>query len=288
MKQRGTALAVTGLTALGVMLGAATPTQAAAAPPRNNSNTEDVLLVHGIDWKGTASYDCKSTWKNAKRELSDRRWKGKVRSVAFYKKDKNCDLRIASGNVNTKIKDLGKALAKKIDSEYTSKGKSVDLVGHSMGGLIIRAAITGVAKADSGFPSKLYVEDVVTLGAPHDGTGSGAFCFWATQCTDMVKGSNFIEWLRKNPQSSHGTDWTAIASDKDEAVGEDTATGGGVKHWVRYKNLPGDGDHSKLRTVRSGTHKLTYRNLPNAQKSTNTGEAPLDWMVRGLYWQKLR
>lgn len=282
MTQRGTALAVTGLTAAAVMLGAAAPAQA-AAPKRNDSKTEAVLLVHGIDWIGEASFDCKSGWKNLKNEFKDHAWKGSVRSVAFYKKDKSCDLRVASAGANDGIEKLGKALANKIYSEYTSKGKSVDLVGHSMGGLVIRDALSGVAKKKSGYPSKLYVEDVVTLGTPHDGTNS-SLCVY-TACAQMRKNSSYLKQLKKNPQSAQGTDWTAIASDADEVVGEDTATGGGVRHWVRYKNIPGEKDHSLLRTTRNKTLTLKWRNLPKASTGWRSGDAPLEMAFRALYWQ---
>ncbi|GHE27871.1 hypothetical protein GCM10017771_42790 [Streptomyces capitiformicae] len=281
MKQRGTALAVTGLTVAAVMMGAAAPAQA-AAPKRNDSKTEAVLLVHGIDWIGEASFDCESGWKNLKSEFKEHFWKGSVRSVAFYKKDKNCDLRIASAGANDGIDKLGKALANKIYSEYTSKGKSVDLVGHSMGGLVIRDALSGVAKKRPGYPSKLYVEDAVTLGTPHNGTWSSQ-CIY-TACAQMKKGSTYIANLKKNPQSAQGTDWTAIASDADEAVGEDTATGGDVRHWVRYKNIPGKKDHSLLRTTRNKTLTLKWRNLPKAATGWRSGDAPLDMTRTALYW----
>ncbi|MFF8955006.1 lipase family alpha/beta hydrolase [Streptomyces sp. NPDC014894] len=281
MEQRGTALAVAGLTAAAVVLGTAAPAQA-ATPKRNDSKTEAVLLVHGIDWVGEASFDCRSGWKNLKSEFKEHAWKGSVRSVAFYKKDKNCDLRIASAGVNDGIHKLGKALAKKIYSEYTSRGKSVDLVGHSMGGLVIRDALSGVAKKQSGYPAKLYVEDVVTLGTPHNGTNS-SLCVY-TPCAQMWKNSHYLELLKRNPQSAQGTDWTAIASDADEAIGEDTATGGGVRHWVRYKNIPGKKDHSLLRTTRDKTLTVKWRNLPEAATGWRSGDAPLDKAFTALYW----
>ncbi|MFJ2591339.1 esterase/lipase family protein, partial [Streptomyces sp. NPDC087538] len=57
---------------------------------------------------------------------------------------------------------------------YSAKGQTVDLVGHSMGGLIIRAALAGYAKGDPTWPDTLYVEDVVTLGTPHKAAWLGA------------------------------------------------------------------------------------------------------------------
>ncbi|MFI8324564.1 esterase/lipase family protein [Streptomyces sp. NPDC085529] len=282
VRQRETGLLVTGLTLAAVMLGTVAPAEAAKTPKRHDSKTEDVLLVHGIDWIGEASFDCKSGWKELRKEFKEHYWKGKVRSVAFYKKDKNCDLRIAKAGANDGIQKLGQALANKIYAEYTSKGRSVDLVGHSMGGLVIRDALSGVAKKEKGYPSKLFVEDVVTLGTPHEGTNS-SLC-WYTPCAQMRKKSTFLRNLQKNPQSAQGTDWTAIASDADEAVGEDTATGGGVKHWVRYKNIPGKKDHSLLRTTRNKTLTVKWRNLPKAATGWRKGDAPLDMTRAALYW----
>lgn len=272
------------LAGLGVVATAA-PASAAAPPmpSRNNSKTEDVLLVHGYDPVWVAKFDCKDYFKDAIKGLKNANWRGKIRGVAFYKDDWNCDFRIAKGSRDTGLKSLGKSLANKIYKDYTSKGKSVDLVGHSMGGLIIQAALTGVAKKESGFPTKLFVEDVVTLGTPHAGTNFG----WAhpyQQTKDMRKDSSLIKWLKSNPQSTQGTDWTAIGSKSDAVVSETSATAGGFKHWVRYDNLTGADDHAALKAVRTGTHKMQYRNSPSSASSWKKRASPIVWAASSLYY----
>ena len=59
-----------------------------------------------------------------------------------------------------------------VDSDYTNKGKPVDIVGHSMGGLIARVALLGSAQGWEGFPPKLNVDNVVTLSTPHQGVAN--------------------------------------------------------------------------------------------------------------------
>ncbi len=45
----------------------------------------------------------------------------------------------------------------------------VDVVGHSMGGLIVRGAVYGSSASQAGFSQPLMVEEAVMLAAPHDG-----------------------------------------------------------------------------------------------------------------------
>ncbi|WP_328873560.1 hypothetical protein OHT76_27680 [Streptomyces sp. NBC_00287] len=271
------------LAAGAILFGAVAPAAASTPMPiQSNSKSEDVLLVHGYDPWWVAKFDCKDYFKDVIKGLKDGNWTGKIRGVAFYKDDWNCDFRISSGDRDTGLKSLGKALANKIYKDYTSKGKSVDLVGHSMGGLIIQAALTGVAKGESGFPTKLFVEDAVTLGAPHAGTNWG----WGhsyQQTKDMRKDSSLIKWLKDNPQTTQGTDWTAIGSKSDVIVSETSATAGGFKHWVRYDNLP-DEDHMGLKDVRTGTHNMQYRNSPSNASSWKKRSSPVVWTVSSLYY----
>ncbi|HEX7168280.1 MAG TPA: hypothetical protein VF230_14975, partial [Acidimicrobiales bacterium] len=112
----------------------------------------------------------------------------------------------------------------------------VDIVAHSMGGLIARYALAQVARRHADFPPYLYVEDAVTLGTPHSGTGWASWC-WTTQCEQMRPGSSFVNWLgtnAPNPQGSGGTDWTAVGSYNDEIVSESSAVAMSASHKVLY------------------------------------------------------
>ena len=66
------------------------------------------------------------------------------------------------------IQDIAADLANYIDAQ----GKPVDIVAHSMGGLITRVALLGSAQGWEGFPPKLDVNNVVTLSTPHRGVAN--------------------------------------------------------------------------------------------------------------------
>ena len=95
---------------------------------------------------------------------------------------------------------------------------AVDLVGHSMGGLIARACLTEARRSGD---SSLRVAHLVTLGTPHKGT-----CFWVFtrgECgLDMKPGSSFLKWLGEDPTEENAT---IIWSDLDDIVHEESAKG---------------------------------------------------------------
>jgi hypothetical protein len=106
-----------------------------------------------------------------------------------------------------------------------------------MGGLIARYALAGVAGSQPGFPPRLLVEDAVTLGTPHAGTGWAYGCAFA-QCHEMRPGSPLMDWLAanaRNPQGSGGTDWTAIASEDDGIVSAGSAIAMPAPHRATYR-----------------------------------------------------
>ncbi|WP_329106203.1 hypothetical protein OG792_00315 [Micromonospora sp. NBC_01699] len=140
---------------------------APATPGRSDSRTEPVYFVHGYD--KDADTNCQSYWGAAMTEMRRWGWSGPQHTVGYYTNDTSCNVTLARSGTNTHIKDLGKKLANEIYNRYSKRGKSVDVLAHSMGGLIIRAALTGTANREAGFPPYLYVEDVVTLSTPHKG-----------------------------------------------------------------------------------------------------------------------
>ena len=87
-------------------------------------------------------------------------------------------------DTNYPIEKLGYHLAWYIYQNYTLQGKPVDLLGYSMGGLIIRSAIAQtLSQASSGcskhvataaglgpLPPQLFISRIATISAPHDGT----------------------------------------------------------------------------------------------------------------------
>jgi hypothetical protein len=235
---------------------------ASAAPARNDSQNEPVYFVHGLDRNPTPGTDCNDYWGAAKRKFEALGWTGRLHLVGYYAGDTNCDSSIGRhGNNQTSIMEYGRQLAWKIYRDHSQHERSVDIVAHSMGGLIARAAITGTARGLSGWPPRLYVEDVVTIGTPHNGTGGWArTCFYA-QCVEMRPDSPFLNWLADNAQADGGTDWTMIGTEDDNyvPVGSATNESGGAGHYVWYY-VGQPLEHDQQTNNVSGTFRNRYWN----------------------------
>ncbi|WP_184503635.1 esterase/lipase family protein [Streptomyces botrytidirepellens] len=256
----------------------------ASAAPRENSTQRPVFFIKGY----TPGDTCGAKWNSAAKLF--KKWKGELHRVGFYKTDdRGCDVRIdpgGKGTGDTSIRDLGRGLAWQIYRMYSSKGQTVDLVGHSMGGLIARAALAGYNQGDPSWPKKLLVEDVVTLGTPHK-AAFAVHCLSDLQCREMYyPNGTFRRWLgKKLPQAQGGTDWTLIGSNADWSVsaGNAAPTDIGAQHLVRYSDRSGLG-HSALRTTRRGVYPLRYTNNGGAWGSLPRGAAPLRATMNALYW----
>jgi hypothetical protein len=216
-----------------------------------------VIMVHGIDATAPYGNDCAVTWDDAKQHLRDNGYAGRdLLTVAYYEQDANCD-RVINGysspivgnthfdgrgahagtagghTAEAAIEHLGYHFAWFIYEEYSKDNRKVDILAHSMGGLLSRYAISQVEIGNEAFPPKLLVGNVVTLGTPHGGArlvglaGCNAIG-GRRQCSQMRPGSAFLRSLEDegwNPQAEGGTDWTVIGSDDDNAVAADRAVG---------------------------------------------------------------
>src|SRR4051794_5533748 len=233
---------------------------ASAAPARNASQSEPVYFVHGFDLSQTPGQNCSGYWGAAMNKFRSLGWTGNLHSVAYYAGDTNCNIRIASGSAHTSITEYGRLLAWEIYNRYSKNGRSVDVVAHSMGGLVIRAAITGTARRLSNWPPYIYVEDAVTIATPHNGTGIANACFYQ-ECVEMRRGSTFLNWLADNAQASGGTDWTMMGTEDDDVVPVASATteSGGAGHYVwYYAGQPLE--HSQQTNNVSGTYRNRFWN----------------------------
>jgi hypothetical protein len=223
-----------------------------AGPARAVDNTAAVYLVHGFRTRGT---DCRREWASAVGAIRGRDggWRGPVHTVGFYHNDRRCSVTIGRGDADVRIKELGRLLAWEVHRRDGSAGRTVHLIGHSMGGLIVRAALTGVARAEPDFPPALLVGTAVTLATPHGGTQWAQVCrlTW-NQCRDLVPRSGLLRWLADEPQSTGGTAWTLIASADDLQVRPASATGMGARHKYLYRSRQRLG-HAAILRAAAGT-----------------------------------
>ena len=201
----------------------------------DNINVDGVLQIAG------PSFDCGEYWNtvlssffNSGEPASLTGPNARLIKWGFYHNDRNCtrvgahDGAGLSDFRNVPIKTLGADLAWDIYLRYTRWGDSVDVVAHSMGGLVLKAALTGTARGDPDFPPYLYVEDAMTLSTPHQGVPISFACgalngnqqcqdMFATPCTSSPT-SCFLKWVYMNPSTRVFTDWTFVASDNDFVV----------------------------------------------------------------------
>src|SRR5512142_325247 len=182
-----------------------------------------ILLVHGFDTTLHSKINCEdrakvTPWVTGLRDNGCTT----VRTVGFYAGDDHCTDNVpdrADNTVNTSIHELGRDLANLIYTQYTRQHRPVAVSAHSMGGLILRAALDGVATHQPGFPAQLRVTDVITSGTPHAGTGAATGCAaTVVECAQMLPGSSFLTSLGHNPQGTGSTDWTLVGSSGDEVV----------------------------------------------------------------------
>jgi hypothetical protein len=246
---------------------------APAAHARTDDRSKPVVYVHGYNAFGDGT-DC-NMWTSMDNTLRSWGLTGQRVTVRYYAGDVNCTHSLQSYGTNgrhydpgyanwdryVRIEHLGYRLAWMLYNQFSSRGVTVDVVSHSMGGLITRYAIAQVQRAHPDFPPYLYVEDSVTLGTPHAGTGWANWC-WTTQCEQMRPGSSFVNWLSSNapnPQTSGGTDWTNIGSYSDEIVSASSSVSMGAAHKVLYLSNEGvaHGDYY-VDTTDSRTADVNY------------------------------
>ena len=269
--------------AVGGMTGAARPgTEAEVAA------SQPIYFVHG--YNDNESSNCASLWGKALDYFQERgKDRDSLRTVAYYSGDKECDVDIANASTDTRIKHIAAALANRIHSE----DESVEIVAHSMGGLISRVAMLGSAKGWAGFPKgRLKVDDIVTLATPHQGIQS-ANKYDSVQWDSMVPGSEFLTVLnesanRLDQEWADGTDWSFAGSDEDETVSKDSAIDEGhhADHKYRYfRDQDHDISHTNIRRLAPGGGKYNLRYWHSSEGTphdTTNGWAPLETAYNAL------
>lgn len=220
-----------------------------AADARTDDRSKPVLFVHGYNATSNST-DCGADFNTMISQLRAEGFTGPMVKVGFYSGDVNCDVNLRSYHSfgdSSSWKEIAKAMSKYVYQKYTSQGIAVDIVGYSMGGLISRGAVHGSQRGDSGFSLRVDVEDVITLGSPHNGAAwYSNLCLWG-QCTGLKPGSSELNWLNLNgnPQGRNSTEFTAIGSNGDAVVPTSSAL---------YMTLP-------------STNKVTYSSVPHTGSS---------------------
>jgi pimeloyl-ACP methyl ester carboxylesterase len=136
-----------------------------------------------------------------------------------------------TGWTDDPINHLACMFAWYVNNTYPTSGPPVIVVAHSMGGLIVRAAL-GESGRQPGDPAynpffpqtPLNVAGVITVGTPHGGLdgaylGIGQNVYCNPSCPEefqeMVAGSTFMQWLTssvQDPQGANGTYWALMAA----------------------------------------------------------------------------
>ena len=261
---------------------------AAAAGARTDNRTKPIVYLHGLDAAGTAGVDC-NMWSSMISTMNGWGHTGTDVKLKYYTGDTNCshsldhhgshskhyssDAHDGAGTSHTadsSIRHLGYHLAWYIYDHYSASGVAVDVVGHSMGGLIIRYGLAQVQRDHADFPPYLYVEDVTTLGTPHAGSNWSGWCFLALQCNEIYPTSSFQTWIRdyaQNPQGSGGTDWTAIGSYDDGLVSESSAVAMDASHKTNYLG------------------SMDYGHSDYYKKTSDVRDADVEYYDRGSSWK---
>lgn len=238
--------------ALGAVALLATVAATGCEPARTPAKDRVVIMVHGYSALGKG-VNCNSSFGTLTNTLRSKGFTGPIVTVGFYDSDTNCNVNLRSWDSgisnSTAWRTLSKAFSKYVYETYTKQGITVDIVAHSMGGLIARGAVFGSERGESGFSPKLLVEDAVTLGTPHSGAAwFSTGCLYG-QCYQLKPGAEDIVWLNQNgnPQGAKGTEWTVLASTADDV----TPAASGL-----YMSLP-------------AAQKVTYTNLEHSDYQQN-------------------
>ena len=218
-------------------------------------------------YNSSVGSDCNGYWGDAISYLNNQGYSD-IRTVQYYTGDTNCnfDLHFSldqslcdnfePGNEGTNNEDLDHVsclLAQYLNLAFAG-GQNVILVGHSMGGIIIRntVGLVGQIGGQLGLPNDIgYVTDAVTFNSPHAGVTDAAgwypTCGGCKQIQQLTADDPFMTTLNQymqNPQTSAGfTQWTVMGSECDPYVGcslnpdgAATAIAMQASHAIMYSN----------------------------------------------------
>ncbi len=163
------------------------PAQAQLIPtgtPVPNTTLPPVVFINGYQFEGCSGTTFAGTFGIADQVLQSN---GEV-SLFFD----TCSLPTSST-----IEDLAAAFATFLTGlKYTSGQpvETVDVVAHSMGGLVLRSYLSGKQAASGVFqpPASTHVRKAVFLASPNFGTGIASLLSVSNQVDEMASGSSFL------------------------------------------------------------------------------------------------
>jgi triacylglycerol esterase/lipase EstA (alpha/beta hydrolase family) len=267
-----------------------------------------VLFIHGYAGSGCPGYSATGYFGTMMGFLRDRGFEEGLVPVGYYSCDRDTGASVdgfgdqaamygtagqerapdghLSQNRNASIRQLAYSLAWMIYTDYASHSVRVDIVAHSMGGLIVRWMLYRLEAHDLSYPSALYVPEVVTLGTPHGGAGFAAFCS-TVQCQEMAPNSLLLNELNSfalDPQATGGTEWTVIGSVGDLVVSDASALNMGHVHRVDYAS-PAYGHSGFLTDPRAAADAQVTYWAPNDTRGHMLDHAPhsLQWISDALH-----
>jgi hypothetical protein len=155
--------------------------------------------------------------------------------------------------IDTDLRHNAWHVAWALHNRFTAQNETINVLAYSMGGLLIRYALTHVLMEAGGqmsshqWPSELDIRHIVTMGTPHAGTRYVGICgVVAYQAEQLCYNSATIDWMERHAQNPGfaSTEWTLMGSDCDDVAPPDvTATNMDAAHKMWYQNTPGYGNY---------------------------------------------
>lgn len=190
-----------------------------------------IVLVHGYALNsGCPGGDVRSYWAGLTSMAAKQKLPNSLVYIGYYQCDSNATAMLGTFDTNTDITSVAESLAWWIYDTYTANGQPVWLVGHSMGGLVIRAALQHVAAADRAFPPQLLVPQAESISSPFAGitpaVAASVNCDGSLECSEFTVGSDWLASLGadQDPEGAGGTDWSAIGGGPCDLVTPASAT----------------------------------------------------------------
>jgi Putative serine esterase (DUF676) len=286
-----------------------------------------VVFVHGFDpnYRNEITYrsqDCSAVFRNALTYYRGRTTKPLV-TFGLYDRSSNCTVYaynptfVQNGGTrdshfgrnipassssdlyafssDKSIRHLGYRLAWFIYNNYSKNGKSVSIVGHSMGGLVARYAVGQVSGNNPDFPPFLYVRGLAMLGSPNGGSIWAGACLLASpvkQCSEMAVGSTLLSDLNNRIDFGNSGVASRVSLNKGEGT---TGAYDGVAYdyndlvatQVRYYSpIYGHGDYqndtSDVLNSRI-TYNLVSRNSSGALQRSTGVSTTAEHALRMMY-----